>query len=433
MITSNGLLLITNKANHSANYKALDRINKNQNNYFYIFTFKSVPIAVNNLMKKKIIRITTVPLSLSGLLQGQLRFMSQYFDILAIASKGKNDELLQVSKLEGIPTYAIEMTRKITPFEDLLAVWKLYKLFKKEKPFIVHSHTPKAGTLSMFAAKLAGVPHRLHTIAGLPLLESTGLKRWLLNTVETFTYACATKIYPNSYGLKTIILEHKFTSIEKLKVIANGSSNGIDTSYFDPENLIGSANNIALKKELEIENDDFVFVFMGRLVADKGINELISAFNALCNKHNNIKLLLVGTYENELDPLKAKTLQIINANKHIISTGWVEDVRPYFVVSNALAFPSYREGFPNVVMQAAAMQLPCIVTNINGCNEIITHKENGIIVPVKDEIALFEAMDYILNQKEEAKDMGIRSRKYMEACFERTVVWQAILEEYNKL
>lgn len=384
-------------------------------------------------MKKKIIRITTVPMSLSGLLQGQLRFMTQYFDVLGIASAGKNNELNKVSGLEGIPTIAVEMTRKITPIKDLIAVWKLYKLFKKEKPFIVHSHTPKAGTLSMIAAKLANVPNRLHTIAGLPLVEATGPKRLLLNIVEKITYACATKIYPNSYGLVDIILENKFTSKNKLKVIANGSSNGIDTNRFNPTLYNNLEENHKLRTHLNIEKDDFVFVFMGRLVADKGINELICAFNKLSLQDQSIKLLLVGTYENELDPLKPETLNIINANKHIIWTGWVDDVRPYFAISNALTFPSYREGFPNVVMQGAAMQLPCIVTNINGCNEIIKHNETGIIVPTKDELALLNAMNYVLNNQEKSKVMGVKSREHILAFFERKKVWEALLNEYNSL
>jgi len=168
-------------------------------------------------MKKKLIRITTVPLSLGGLLEGQMRFMSKYYDVLGVSSEGSNNELSMVSELEDVPVFPIKMTRKITPFKDFYALWQLYKLFKKEAPFIVHSHTPKAGTVSMLAAKLAGVPHRLHTIAGLPLVEATGLKRRLLNVVEKITYKCATKIYPNSFGLVDIILENNFTNKNKLK------------------------------------------------------------------------------------------------------------------------------------------------------------------------------------------------------------------------
>lgn len=384
-------------------------------------------------MKKKLIRITTVPLSLSGLLQGQLKFMSNYFDILAVSSTGKDNALGKVSEYENVPTLPIEMTRKITPFKDLYAVWQLYKLFKKEKPFIVHSHTPKAGTLSMLAAKLAGVPHRLHTIAGLPLVEAKGAKRLLLNLVEKITYKCATKIYPNSFGLVDIILENNFTKKSKLKVIANGSSNGIDTSYFDPKLFTDHNKLSTMKANLGLQNDDFVFVYVGRLVSDKGINELLLAFNKISSENNKVKLLLVGTYENELDPLLPKSMEIIKNNKNIISAGWVDDVRPYFMLSNVLVFPSYREGFPNVVMQSGAMQLPSIVTNINGCNEIIENKKHGIIIPVKDDIAIYNAMNYILKNQIESVKMGIESRKNIILKFERKKVWEALLDEYRSI
>ena len=384
-------------------------------------------------MKKQIIRITTVPLSLSGLLKGQLRFMSQYFDILGISSKGEDNHLDKLIELEGIPTVAVEMTRKITPLKDLTAVYQLYKVFKKEKPFIVHSHTPKAGTLGMLAAFLAGVPHRLHTIAGLPLVEATGLKRTLLNTVESITYTCATKIYPNSYGLKDIILEEGFTTESKLKVIANGSSNGIDTSIFNPELFNDTDKNLALRTQLNIEAQDFVFVFIGRLVTDKGINELVSAFKNLYAKQNHIKLLLVGPYETELDPLLPETLEFIEHSGAVINTGWVDDVRPYFAISNALTFPSYREGFPNVVMQAGAMELPCIVTDINGCNEIVDHEKTGLIIPVKNTEALQQAMETVLDLGDEAVNMGKRCRTHIVNNFERQVVWDALLDEYNSL
>ena len=180
------------------------------------------------MKKNKLIRITTVPISLEKLLENQLRFMNQYYSVTAISADKINLE--RVGKLQEVPTFHMEMTRKITPLQDLIAVWKLYSYFNKEKPLIVHTHTPKAGTLGMLAAKLAGVPHRLHTIAGLPLLEASGGKRKLLNAVEKATYACATNIYPNSFGLKEIIIQEQFCKPAKLKVLGNGSSNGIHTT-----------------------------------------------------------------------------------------------------------------------------------------------------------------------------------------------------------
>lgn len=381
-------------------------------------------------MRPKLIRITTVPLSLSGLLQGQLRFMSQFFDVLAVSAPGSKDDLKNIEKHEGVPTYPVEMTRKITPLKDLVALVKLYRLFRRENPFIVHSHTPKAGTLGMLAAKLAGVPHRLHTIAGLPLVEAKGPKRWLLNNVEKLTYACATKIYPNAQGLTDIILDHEFTSKDKLKVIANGSSNGIDTNYFHPE-ILNSEEKKALKTKYNFSESDTIFVFVGRLVADKGINELISAFDKLSTSYASAKLLLVGDYESDLDPLKEETLKAMEMNTNIINTGWVDDVRPYFSIADILVFPSYREGFPNVVMQAGAMGLPAIVTDINGCNEIIIEGQNGTIIPVKDSDAIYDKMLHFL--KGNLNHDTQTCRNLITTRYERQVVWDALLEEYKLL
>lgn len=383
-------------------------------------------------MKKKLIRITTVPQSIGGLLKGQLNFMSQYYNVIAISSDG--DGLLkEFTDAEKVQSRHVEMTRKITPIKDLIAVYKLFKVFKKEKPFIVHTHTPKAGTLGMLAAKLAGVPNRLHTIAGLPLVEATGSKRLLLNIVEKLTYACATKIYPNSYGLQDIILEHKFTKPEKLKVLGNGSSNGIDTSFYNSD-AISDTEKQEVKNELQIKPEHFVFVFAGRLVADKGINELIEAFTRINKKYNHTKLLLVGTFEENLDPLNSTTMDSIKNHQNIIAVGWQDDVRLHFAISNSLVFPSYREGFPNVVLQAGAMKLPCIVSNINGCNEIISEPENGIIIPVKNTEALYNAMEKMcLLSKQEHEIMGETSRNYIVSKFERQYVWNAILETYKTL
>lgn len=377
---------------------------------------------------KTLIRITTVPISLEKLLSGQLLFMSNYYTVVAVSSENKN--LQKLGKSLGISTFYVQLTRQITPLKDFLALVKLFLYFKRTKPFIVHTHTPKAGTVGMIAAKLAGVPNRLHTVAGLPLLETLGKKRRLLDFVEKLTYSCATKVYPNSFGLQEIIIQNHYCKLEKLKVLANGSSNGIDTNYFNGD-IITLLEIKSLKNKLGIETNDFVFIFVGRLVADKGINELVLAFQMLQQQYVNIKLLLVGDYENELDPLFPETLEFIKTDKLIISTGFQYDVRPYFSISNCLVFPSYREGFPNVVMQAGAMNLPSIVTNINGCNEIIIEGENGVIIPVKNKNAIFEAMNSFISNKTQMEKMKQNARKMIVTRYEQSVVWNAILEEYN--
>lgn len=379
---------------------------------------------------KKIIRISTIPGSLWALLKGQLHFMSEYYEVLGISSD--SSDFNRISKNEGVRSIKVNMTRTITPLRDLKALYKLFIIFKKEKPFIVHTHTPKAGTLGMLAAKLAGVPHRLHTIAGLPLLETNGFKRKLLNRVEKLTYTSATLILPNSFALKDIIINEKFCKEDKLKVIANGSSNGIDTEHYDLKKVpIESVETI--KKQLNINNADTVFLFIGRIVRDKGINELIKAFTEITKSYDNVQLILVGYKEEKLDPLSPETEFLITKNEKIHEVGNIEDIRPYVAVSNILTFPSYREGFPNVVLQASCMEKPCIVTDINGCNEIIKDSFNGLIIPVKNSKALKDAMLKLHNNPHIAEELGKNARPNILKKYKRDMVWKELLNLYNNL
>jgi glycosyltransferase involved in cell wall biosynthesis len=375
-------------------------------------------------------RVTTVPLSLRKLITGQLPYMqSQGFKTLMISADGEGSDLVEKEQLS--PLITINLTRKITPLQDFKALWQFYKLCKQYKPTIVHSHTPKAGIISMLGGKLAGVPIRLHTVAGLPLMEANGLKRIILNMVEKLTYSCATKVYPNSTILKQFILDNKFCDPEKVKVIGNGSSNGIDTAYFHKDE-VENEKILKLKLELGIEANEFVFIFIGRLVKDKGIQELVNAFTGLCAKYAHIKLLLVGPLEPELDPLDEVTLLEIKQNPAIISVGFQNDVRPYLAISHVLAFPSYREGFPNVPMQAGCFELPSIVTNINGCNEIITDSVNGLIIPAKSTDALKNAMEKFLIDVDFYKSLQLNARKMILDRYEQKYFWGLLLKEYQK-
>lgn len=424
---------------------------------------------------KKLIRITTVPISLDKLLGRQLSFMNTHFDVTAVSAD--EQELRRVASKYGVAHYHVEMTRAITPLKDLAAVWKFYRFLRKEKPEMVHSHTPKAGLVGMMAAYFAGVPVRMHTVAGLPLLEATGTKRKILNLVEKITYAFATKVYPNSFTMRDIIITEGFCAPEKLKVLANGSSNGIDTDYFSPS-AVAPETTAALRAAHGISENDFVFIFVGRLVGDKGINELVEAFGkvkvkakikdkdeGLCSakqvasppaadcsdkmeggfgspghrpfenlrERRKIKLLLVGPLEEDLDALHPETLKAIETHPDIISVGYQDDVRPYFAISDALVFPSYREGFPNVVLQAGAMELPSIVSDINGCNEIIAPLKNGLIVPVKDAAALQSAMKELISNSALYAALKQSARPHIESLYRQEVVWSALLEEYRKV
>ena len=379
-------------------------------------------------LKKKLIRITTVPLSLDKLLEGQLRFMQQHFEVTAISSE--KAYLEKIGNREGVSTHPLEMTRQITPFSDFISLVKLTFYFLKVRPDIVHSHTPKAGIVGMAAAFLARVPHRFHTVAGLPLLEETGNKRKMLDFVEKLTYLFASRVYPNSNGLKEIILQNGYCKASKLKVLANGSTNGINTTYFSNDHF-SFAQKEELKARYDIQDSDFVFIFVGRLVTDKGINELIAAFKKLKINHPTAKLLLVGPLETELDPLLPQTIEAIENVKQIKAVGYQQDVRLFFAISHCLVFPSYREGFPNVVMQAGAMELPSIVSNINGCNEIIVPHQNGVIIPTKDEKTLLEVMIELMENKTYYAQLRENARPMIVKRYEQQVVWQAILKEYQ--
>ena len=377
---------------------------------------------------EKLIRITTVPISIEKLLENQPKYFSKFFDITIVSSD--KSELEKLGKKQGVKTFCLPLTRKITPFKDIIAIFKLYFFLKRENPKIVHSHTPKAGFVGMTASFFAGVPIRMHTVAGLPLMERKFIKKKVLIFIEKLTYLFATNVYSNSKKLMEFILSKKFCSKRKIKTLANGSSNGIDTKYFSDNISLISKNK--LLDTLKILKNDFVFCYVGRVVKDKGINELVSAFNELNLKNKNCKLIIVGKIENETDPISKSTMGIIKKNKNILLTGFKNDVRPYLSIGNCFVFPSYREGFPNVLMQAGAMDLPCIATNINGCNEIIQDNINGFLIPPKNIDALVKAMQKIMDKKLIIK-LSKNSRLMVKEKYDQKYFWKKLLIEYNNL
>jgi len=380
--------------------------------------------------KKKLVRITTVPLSLDKILDGQLSFMNNHYEVIAVSSE--KEYLIRCAKNEGVRFKHIEMTRKITPIKDFISLIKLISFLKKERPLIIHSHTPKAGILAMLASKITNIPIRLHTVAGLPLMEEKGSKKKLLELIEKLTYSFSTFVFTNSNGLYKYIIDNNYVSKSKLKVIGNGSSNGVDVNYFSPTS-VSEKEKEKLKLSLGILENDFTFVFVGRIVADKGINELINAFDTISFQNNAIKLLLVGEQESHLDPLNENTLKLISTNKNIIKTGFQKDIRPFLAVSDALVFPSYREGFPNVIMQAGAMELPVIATNINGCNEIIINEKNGVLIELKNNGAIVKAMVRLIEDEAFYKNLKSNARSMIVSRFERKVICEKILYEYKEM
>ena len=375
----------------------------------------------------KIIRTTTVPGSLNTFCNGLLRELQEQdgYEVVAVSSPG--DALREIEEREGVRTVAVPMERHISPLRDLKSLFGLIRVFRREKPTMVHSMTPKAGLLSMMAAWFCRVPVRVHTFTGLVFPTATGLTQKILILTDRITCACATHIVPEGEGVKNDLINYRITK-KSLKVLGHGNVRGIDLDHFDPESPEVQTGAAQIRKP-----GIFTFVFVGRLVCDKGINELVEAFERLNKEYPKARLLLVGRQEPELDPLKPETIAKIDNNKNIEAVGQQSDVRPWLAASDAFVFPSYREGFPNVVIEAGAMGLPSIVTDINGSREIIIEDKNGTIIPPRDADALYNAMATMLNDAGTRHQMTQNARPLVASRYEQSYVRRCLKEYYNEI
>jgi glycosyltransferase involved in cell wall biosynthesis len=381
-------------------------------------------------MKPVLVRITTVPLSLKVLLKGQMRFMrEQGFEVVMMSSDGP--EIESLLEQEGCRHEVVHLTRRITPWKDLIALIKLTRRLRALRPEIVHTHTPKAGLIGMWAAKLAGVPIRLHTIAGLPWTESSGLMRKILIGVEHLTAFAATRIYPNSNQQMQFLKSHGIAE-KKMMVLGQGSSNGIDLERFTLTPALQEKAE-ALKQEVRLYKGAWIWVFVGRLVKDKGMAELMAAFRRFYRQFPEDQLWLIGAQEPELDPLDEKTLELLKTSKNVRCWGFQEDVRPFLAAANALVFPSYREGFPNVPLQAGALECALVLSDINGCNEIVEHEKDGYLVKPKDVNDLVYWLIKLREQDGKGAEFATGIREKIVANFDQRVIWSALLNQYKTL
>lgn len=346
------------------------------------------------------------------------------FEAVSLSSPGPEADALKAS---GWVVETVDMERHISPVKDIKALLKLIGIFKRLRPMMVHSMTPKAGLLCMLAAWLTRVPLRVHTFTGLVFPTSTGLKRRILMATDSLTCACATHVIPEGEGVKNDLLNHHITH-KPIRVLGYGNVRGIDLDRFNPQNPAVRHDADKLRRP-----DLFTFIFVGRLVGDKGINELVEAFVRLHTIRPLTRLILVGRRESELDPLKPETEAEIENNPAIEAVGQQSDVRPWLAASDAFVFPSYREGFPNVVIEAGAMNLPSIVTDINGSREIIHEGENGTIIPSKNIDALYAAMLRFATDSPMLEAMASRARPLIVSRYEQNYVRQCLLNFYKDI
>lgn len=370
-------------------------------------------------MGKKIIRAATIGMSLNIFCRGLLRELkADGYEVVALSSG--DADLEELGQREGVRTIGVRMERHVSPLKDIVSLVKLTMVMVREKPDMVHSMTPKAGLLCMMAAWLSRVPVRVHTFTGLVWPTATGLSRHILMLTDKLTCFCATHVIPEGEGVKND-LQRCITS-KPMKVLGYGNVRGVDLNYWKKSASLPSAGNKA-----------FTFVFVGRIVRDKGINELVGAFARLNKKHPLARLVLVGPAEDGLDPVSPETKRLINEIEAIDAVGSQKDVRPYYEKADALVFPSYREGFPNVVIEAGAMDLPSIVTDINGSREIIKDGENGLIVPPRNEDALYEAMEYLIENEKDVRRMSANARQMVAQRFEQGFVRQCLKDFYCEI
>lgn len=364
------------------------------------------------------------------LMRGQGPFMrARGFRFMGIASPG--DYLDTYAAREGVEVFAVPMPRRITPGRDLVAVVRLARLLRRLRPEIVHAHTPKGGLLGMIAAGLAGVPVRLYSMRGLPFMTAIGVRRRLLLATEWLSCLLAHRVICVSHSLRATALEHGLGAPGKLVTLLGGSSNGVDAAgRFDPDAPPGErVRREVLRNRLAIAAEAPVIGFVGRLVRDKGVQELATAWAAIRDRWPTAHLLMAGPREAR-DPVSAATLMRLHDDPRVHLLGPVDDPREVYAAADVIVLPTYREGFPNVLLEAAAMRRPVVATRVPGCVDAVVDGETGLLVAPGDPAALAEAIERYLREPVLRARHGARGRARVLHAFQREAIWEALYGEY---
>jgi glycosyltransferase involved in cell wall biosynthesis len=375
----------------------------------------------------KLVHITTVPETLA-FLTGQVGFMKlQGFEVHAVSSPG--GKLDRFCSREHVSGHAVEMSRCITPLRDLVALLQIWRVFRRIRPTIVHAHTPKAGLLGMLAAAAARVPVRIFEIHGLTYMTASGLRRHLLQWATNIACRVSHRVLCVSCSIRDLAISTGLCPDWKITVPARGSVNGIDAAgVFNPaRHALDSSHRVHAR--YGISGESVVMGFVGRLVRDKGLVELSAAWTSLRDEFPRLDLLLVGDAEPH-DPLPPNVLAQLRRDPRVHWTGWVDDLPELYGAMNLLVLPSYREGFPVVALEAAAMGLPIVATRVPGCVDAVEHGITGVLVEPRDPSALAEAIRNYLRHPERRTRHGEAARQRVLRDFQPARVWHAVRAEY---
>lgn len=378
----------------------------------------------------RLIHITTVPMTLA-FIRGQIRLLGQRGVAVSVVSSPGPD-LDSFAVCEGVPVYAVAMSRRITPFRDLVAASALGRYLRRARPHIVHAHTPKGGLLGMLAAWLARVPVRIYHMRGLPFTTSIGLRRILLRYAERVSCALAHRVICVSHSLREVALSEKLCSPERITVIAGGSGQGVDShGRFDPSSLEPGVRQ-RIRARYGIAADALVVGFVGRVVRDKGVVELWEAWQILRGEFPIMNLLIVGPFE-DTDPVPAYVREGLERDERVHLAGEDWNTPPFYAAMDLVVLPSYREGFPNVPLEAAAMRLPVVTTRVPGCVDAVQDGQTGALVAPRDAVDLARAVRSYADSAALRAAHGAAGRARVEQAFRQEVIWEGIFAEYDRM
>ena len=378
----------------------------------------------------RLCRIVTVPVTFATLLRQQIKcIVDAGIDLTLVSSPGP--ELDEIGRTTPVRCQAIAMARKPAPARDVRALVALTRFLYRERFDIVHSSTPKAGLLAALAGRAAQVPVRIHTYTGQAWVELSGPVRWIARECDRLIGWLDTHSYADSHSQQEFLIAEGLVKASKITVLGAGSISGVDLRRFDP--ALAASVRASIRHQLGIAEMSLVIVFVGRVTRDKGIVELLDAFRMLRKCCGDIHLVLVGPFEPERDPLPPETLEDLSADAHIHAVGFVRRPEEYLAAGDVFCLPSYREGFGSVVIEAGAMSLPAVTTQVTGLVDAIVDGETGILVPSKDTVALMEALKTMIESPELRHRMGQAARERARSHFDARVVNQAMVDEYYRL